>query len=144
MSSQQILQLKKYLISKSYNYMVIILLSRNSDKEIKYFTVSGENRKGAGCQKINTTRDYDVWLSGNFHAYAELLQEGESGSGVVHDIFTLLWRGIKHLWHCVNHSVKVILLGGIDKGEAMKHISIIWNIFQFPTLQTLLALWCNN
>ena len=37
--SQQILQMKKYLISKSYNYMVIILLLRNSDKEIKYFTV---------------------------------------------------------------------------------------------------------
>ena len=46
MTSQQILQMEKYLISKSYNYMVIILLSRNSDKEIKYFTVSGENITG--------------------------------------------------------------------------------------------------
>ena len=54
MTSQQILQMEKYLISKSYNYMVIILLSRNSDKEIKYFTVSGENIAG------RVQDDYDV------------------------------------------------------------------------------------
>ena len=52
--SQQILQMKKNLISKSYNYMVIILLPRNSDEEMKYFTVHFVWREQEGDNKYFT------------------------------------------------------------------------------------------
>ena len=58
--SQQILQMKKNLISKSYNYMVIILLPRNSDEEMKYFTVHFVWREQEGDNKYFTKNIWDT------------------------------------------------------------------------------------